>query len=103
MTVGEALRRDECRDAVEHVQNPNQDYLTFGSLQRFSASLSGSTAATLAASSRPSVPLPAAQIFDFKSNLRRAINWPVPVFKLCNKTPMQSCTFLVKKLLFALR
>lgn len=40
MTVGEALQRDERRDAVEHVQNPNQDYLTFGSQQRFSASLS---------------------------------------------------------------
>lgn len=39
MTV-EAQQRDERRDAVEHVQNPNQDYLTFGSQQRFSASLS---------------------------------------------------------------
>lgn len=44
MTVGEALQRDGCRDAVEHVQNPNQDCLTFGSQQRFPASLSGSTA-----------------------------------------------------------
>lgn len=56
MTVGEAQQRDERRDAVEHVQNPNQDYLTFGSQQRFSACcLSGSTAATLTASSNPSV------------------------------------------------
>lgn len=102
MTVGEVLQRDKHRDAVEHVQNPNQDYLTFGSQQRFSALLSDSAAVTLTDSFRPSVRPPAAQIFNFKSNLCQAINRLMRVFKLCNKTLIQSCTFPVGKL-FALR